>query len=205
MSWVPRVATLRNIKTGTLQVWRKQTNLQEVSHPLLSPSDERANVQSDALGWSENDFVSPDSCHKAYNKRNLKQSNMKKIFIISIITMLSSLFSCQAQNKGYKSLSADDYEKAIADTTVIRLDVRTAEEFANGHIRGAINIDVLKPDFEQKATATLPKSKTIAVNCRSGKRSKNAAAILTKNGYQVIELDSGFNGWQAAGKEIVKK
>lgn len=107
---------------------------------------------------------------------------MKKIFIMSILTMLSSLSSCQAQNKGYKSLSADDYEKAIADTAVIRLDVRTAEEFANGHIRGAINIDVLKSDFEQKA----------------------AAAILTKNGYQVIELDSGFIGWQAAGKEIVK-
>lgn len=119
--------------------------------------------------------------------------------------MLSSLYSCQAQNKGYKSLSADDYEKAIADTAVIRLDVRTAEEFANGHIRGAINIDVLKSDFEQKAAATLPKSKTIAVNCRSGKRSKNAAAILTKNGYQVIELDPGFIGWQAAGKEIVKE
>ena len=50
---------------------------------------------------------------------------MKKIFIMSIITMLSSLSSCQAQNKGYKSLSADDYEKAIADTAVIRLDVRT--------------------------------------------------------------------------------
>mgnify|MGYP001066554398 FL=1 len=130
---------------------------------------------------------------------------MKKIFIMSIITMLSSLSSCQAQNKGYKSLSADDYEKAIADTAVIRLDVRTAEEFANGHIRGAINIDVLKSDFEQKVAATLPKSKTIAVNCRSGKRSKNAATILTKNGYQVIELDSGFIGWQAAGKEIVKE
>ena len=41
--------------------------------------------------------------------------------------MLSSLSSCQAQNKGYKSLSADDYEKAIADTAVIRLDVRTAD------------------------------------------------------------------------------
>ena len=122
---------------------------------------------------------------------------MKKIFIMSILTMLSSLSSCQAQNKGYKSLSADDYEKTI--------DVRTAEEFANGHIRGAINIDVQKSDFEQKAAATLPKSKTIAVNCRSGKRSKNAAAILTKNGYQVIELDSGFIGWQAAGKEIVKE
>ena len=104
---------------------------------------------------------------------------MKKIFIMSILTMLSSLSSCQAQNKGYKSLSADDYEKAIADTAVIRLDVRTAEEFANGHIRGAINIDVLKSDFEQKAAATLPKSKTIAVNCRSGKRSSFAGGPPT--------------------------
>ena len=84
---------------------------------------------------------------------------MKKIFIMSIITMLSNLFSCQAQNKGYKSLSADDYEKAIADTAVIRLDVRTAEEFANGHIRGAINIDVLKSDFEQKASTLFRKAR----------------------------------------------
>ena len=67
---------------------------------------------------------------------------MKKIFIMSIITMLSSLLSCQAQNKSYKSLSVDDYEKAITDTTVIRLDVRTAEEFADGHIRGAINFPI---------------------------------------------------------------
>ena len=87
---------------------------------------------------------------------------MKKIFIMSILTMLSSLSSCQAQNKGYKSLSADDYEKAIADTAVIRLDVRTAEEFANGHIRGAINIDVLKSDFRRE----LPKRQA-KQECRS--------------------------------------
>ena len=66
---VQRVATVRNSKTGTLQVWRKQAYVQEVPHPLLSPSDERTNVQSDALGWSENDFVSPDCCHQAYHKR----------------------------------------------------------------------------------------------------------------------------------------
>lgn len=82
---------------------------------------------------------------------------MKKIFIMSIITMLSSLFSCQAQNKGYKSLSVNDYEKAIADTTVIRLDVRTAEEFADGHIRGAINIDVLKQTSSRRPPPLFPR------------------------------------------------
>lgn len=131
---------------------------------------------------------------------------MKKIYIMGIITMIASLFSCQAQNKdkGFESLSVDDYEKAIADTSIVRLDVRTTEEFEEGHIEKALNIDVMKSDFEQKATTTLPKDKTIAVNCRSGKRSKNAAKILVKNGYKVIELDAGYNGWTAAGKKVVR-
>lgn len=67
--FLQRVATIRFCKTGTLQVRREQANLQEMSHPLLSPSDEGTNVQSDALGWSENDLVSPDCCHQAYHKR----------------------------------------------------------------------------------------------------------------------------------------
>ena len=64
-----RVATVRNSKTGTLQVWRKQAYVQDVPHPLLSSSDERTNVQSNALGGTENDLVSPDCCHQAYHKR----------------------------------------------------------------------------------------------------------------------------------------
>lgn len=67
------------------------------------------------------------------------------------------------------------------------------------------NIDVLKDDFESRAVAALPKDKTIAVNCRSGKRSKNAARILVKNGFMVIELDSGYNGWVSQGMPITKE
>lgn len=44
----------------------------------------------------------------------------------------------------------------------------------------------------------------MAVYCRSGKRSKKAAAILSEKGYKVFELDKGFNSWQEAGKEIEK-
>lgn len=109
------------------------------------------------------------------------------------------MLSCNAQNEGFRSLTAEEYAKAIEDTTVVRLDVRTAEEFAAGHIANAVNIDVLQPDFESKAVAMLPKDRTIAVNCRSGKRSKNAAKILVKNGFTVIELNAGFNDWVAKG------
>ena len=123
---------------------------------------------------------------------------------MGIITMLCSLFGCSDQTEGFKSLSVEEYAKAIEDTTIVRLDVRTAEEYADGHIRKAINIDVLKSDFEQKAVATLPRDRIIAINCRSGKRSKNAARILVKNGYEVIELDSGFNGWTSKGMPVTK-
>lgn len=123
---------------------------------------------------------------------------------MGILTMLCSLLGCNAQTDGFKSLSVEEYAKAIEDTTVVRLDVRTAEEYADGHIEGTLNIDVLKSDFEKNVLATLPKDKTIAVNCRSGKRSKNAARILVKIGFKVIELDSGYNGWVGDGKPIVK-
>ena len=123
---------------------------------------------------------------------------------MGILTMLFSLTGCNAQSEGFKSLSVEEYAKAIEDTTIVRLDVRTAEEYADGHIEKTLNIDVLKYDFEQRAVAELPKDKTIAINCRSGKRSKNAARILVKNGYKVIELDSGFNGWTGKGMPVSK-
>ena len=127
---------------------------------------------------------------------------MKKLLFLS--AMLCSLLGCNAQTEGFTSLSVEDYANAIEDTAIVRLDVRTAEEFAEGHIANTLNIDVLKEDFESKAVAVLPKNKTIAVNCRSGRRSKNAAKILVKNGYTVIELDAGYNDWVAKGMQIVK-
>ena len=127
------------------------------------------------------------------------------IKLMGILIMLCSLFGCSsAQTQGFKSLTVDEYAKAIEDTGIVRLDVRTAEEYADGHIANTINIDVLKDDFEKKTKASLPKDKVIAVNCRSGKRSKNAARILVKNGFKVIELDAGYNDWLAKGMPVTK-
>ena len=128
-----------------------------------------------------------------------------KTIIMGILTMLCSLYGCSsAQTEGFTSLTVEEYAKAIEDTTIVRLDVRTAEEYADGHIANTINIDVLKDNFESKAKATLPKDKVIAVNCRSGKRSKNAAKILVKNDFKVIELDEGYNGWVNKGLPVTK-
>lgn len=122
----------------------------------------------------------------------------KKIVIMGLLSAIFGLFSCQAQSdKKFVSVDADEFEKIIADTAVIRLDVRTPEEYQEGHIDGAINIDVQNDSFEGKATSTLSKDKTIALYCRSGRRSKKAANILSAKGYKIIELDTGYSGWVA--------
>ena len=128
---------------------------------------------------------------------------MKKIFMI-ISAVLCNLLGCTAQQQKFESLDAEAFEQVISDTSVVRLDVRSIDEYASGHIAKAINIDVMKDDFTTKATSLLPKDKTIALYCRSGRRSKKAAGILVENGYKVVELNSGISGWINAQKEIVR-
>ena len=88
---------------------------------------------------------------------------MKK-WLLMFTTILCHLLGCTAQNPQFESLHTDDFEQLIADTTVVRLDVRTAEEFAEGHIANAVNIDVMQEDFSQKATELLPKDKAVAAD-----------------------------------------
>ena len=128
---------------------------------------------------------------------------MKKLFIF-ISAILCNLLGCTEQQQKFESLDAEAFEQVISDTSVVRLDVRSIDEYASGHIAKAINIDVMKDDFKTKATSLLPKDKTIALYCRSGRRSKKAAGILVENGYKVVELNSGISGWINAQKEIVR-
>lgn len=122
----------------------------------------------------------------------------KKIVIMGLLGAIFGLFSCLAQSdKKFVSVDAKEFEKVIADTAVIRLDVRTPEEYQEGHIDGAVNIDVQNDSFEDKATSTLSKDKTIALYCRSGRRSKKAANILSAKGYNIVELNTGYSGWVA--------
>lgn len=125
---------------------------------------------------------------------------MKRIlvFILFILVMIS----CNAQDTTYKSVSVDDFQKLLSQSNVICVDVRTQAEYNEGHIANSILLDVKNPEFEQQALQILPKDKTIAVYCRSGKRSKLAASILAKKGYTVVDLNNGIIGWSQSGKSI---
>lgn len=130
--------------------------------------------------------------------------NMKRLFIT--LVMGFSFFGLWGQNNKFKTVDVNDFERFISDTTVTLLDVRTAAEHAEGYIPGThFNIDVLEDSYTKVATETLPKDKPVALYCRSGNRSKNAARILAEKGYEVVELGSGFRGWVAAGKKTAKQ
>lgn len=92
-----------------------------------------------------------------------------------------------------------EFSKAIKDPSVYLLDVRPSEFYDTAHIAGAHNLDVTKPDFASLAEKTLPKDKTIAVYCNTGKHSAIAQDELLKLGFNVINLDNGINSWIEAG------
>ena len=121
---------------------------------------------------------------------------------MGLFASLCALVGCNAQNAAFKSVDVTEFEKIIADNNIVRLDVRTPEEYAEGHIDGAINIDVKQTDFEKRAMALLPTGKTVALYCRSGRRSKKAAQVLAARGFDIVELESGIIGWNDAKRPV---
>ena len=107
--------------------------------------------------------------------------------IVGIFLFLSSLFSCQ-QKGDFQSMNVEEFDSLIQNEDIQRLDVRTLAEYSEGHIAKTININVMDDSFASMADSLLQKDKPVAVYCRSGKRSKKAAAILSEKGYIVFEL-----------------
>jgi L-ascorbate metabolism protein UlaG (beta-lactamase superfamily)/rhodanese-related sulfurtransferase len=106
--------------------------------------------------------------------------------------------SCNCNN--WTDLTPDEFEKSyIADGTVT-IDVRTADEFAQGHLYHAVNIDWQKDGFMDEIKENFNTTLTLAIYCRSGKRSAAAAQALSDAGYKVLNLTGGYTAWTEAGK-----
>ena len=107
-----------------------------------------------------------------------------------------------ATSAAYRNLSVDEFAAMAADKANCILDVRTPNEFAAGHLAGAVNLDVNAPSFEAKARA-LDKSKVYLVHCASGVRSARACEKLGHLDFpQLFNLPGGFQAWKRAGKPV---
>ncbi len=123
---------------------------------------------------------------------------MRKLLSL-LLTTLGLTTSC-AQN--FENTDVEGFAQLIADSSVVVLDVRTASEYAEGHISGALLIDQGQSDFLEKAKAALPADKKIAIYCRSGRRSANAATRLAAEGYQCVNLKGGILAWKDSGQPV---
>ncbi|MBR1631764.1 MAG: rhodanese-like domain-containing protein [Paludibacteraceae bacterium] len=119
---------------------------------------------------------------------------MKRILFLQLC-LAAYLTQASAQSQPVL-LNADAFATYIASDSVQVVDIRTAAEFASGHIDGAVNIDFYAPDFVEQFTDRVDKSHPVAVYCRSGKRSASAALRLTQAGYRVTDLRGGVLEWQ---------
>ena len=95
----------------------------------------------------------------------------------------------------YHNLTPAQFAAGLRQPGAVLVDVRRPDEFAQGHLPGAVNIEVTAPDFAQRVAA-LDHTKPTYVYCRSGARSAKAAEQLTKTGFaRVSNLLGGVTDW----------
>ena len=119
--------------------------------------------------------------------------------------LLAALGLNTACSQNFENYDVKEFAELITDSSVVILDVRKTDEFAEGHIKGAILIDQFQSDFVEQAKDKLPTDKTIAVYCRSGRRSANAAGKLSDIGYKCVNLKGGILAWKEANMPVIKE
>lgn len=128
-------------------------------------------------------------------------SKATKLLLLTFSALATCCGNANSIQKPITSIGVEDFEYISALPDVRLIDVRTPKEYAEGHLAGAENIDVKATDFAERIKDI---KGTVAVYCRSGKRSLNAAKQLADLGCKVYDLTGGILAWQKAGKPTTK-
>lgn len=135
------------------------------------------------------------------NLKNMKRPNVH--FATAALAAICTLCACDKGNGTLSSVGPEAFQTVLGDRTFL-IDVRTPQEYAEGHISDAVNIDFKAGKFAERVESSVPKSVQVAVYCLTGKRSRAAARQLVRNGYNVIDLNTGIDGWTEASKPLSK-
>lgn len=117
-----------------------------------------------------------------------------KLYRVLFVLLFVNLGCGQSSSKPITEVSQDELQK------VVLVDVRTPEEYADGHLDNATNINWFDADFADQFKA-IDKDKTIYVYCKLGGRSAKAQEKLRSLGYQhVVNLEGGYDAWKKANQ-----
>ena len=118
-----------------------------------------------------------------------------RFFVQALMLLLASFTAILAQRVQFNS--TDIKEVLKKNKSIVIIDVRTAEEFAMGHLKSAQNIDIRQPDAYSKLDKLNPKT-TYLVYCRTNHRSGMAVDYMIQKGFKsVYQMMDGFPGWAA--------
>lgn len=135
-----------------------------------------------------------------------KTMYLKNIFSIFTLTLVLLFTACKDNSSAQeiKVISPQEVSKEVYEHGGQQLvDVRTLEEFNEGHLKNAQNICVTDDDFEENISK-LDKDKPIYLYCRSGKRSARAADILKNLGFkEIYDMEGGYLNWESEKLETV--
>ncbi len=135
------------------------------------------------------------------------QSRIGFVGATALILSLAAIVPLTAGTR-FPEVTVDQAQELIhkhtPDATFVIMDVRTPEEFAEGHLSGAMNVNVMAPDFERQLGA-LDRGKTYLVYCRTGNRSAKAIQVMERLGFRsVYHMFEGIVGWQKRAFPLVK-
>ena len=121
---------------------------------------------------------------------------MKRILALLFALCLLLLAGCgQQADAAYRQISQEEAKEMMDAGDAVVLDVREQSEYDEGHIPGAVLLPVGSIDEDTAAVVIPEKSATVLVYCRSGNRSKTAAAALAELGYTDVYEFGGINTW----------
>jgi len=137
----------------------------------------------------------------------MKRLTMSLIAFLMLPLMATACGVGEQTPEGYENAPiAHAYQHwqqgAASPIPFVMLDVRTVEEYNEGHIKGAVLIPV---QVLAERLAEVPKNKQVYIYCHSGVRSARASKLLAKHGFTNIEnVVGGFEAWKAAGYPVEK-
>ncbi len=127
---------------------------------------------------------------------------MKKLAIVLSVVFFISTLSCKKVENEVTKVTIEEMQTIMKSEDVQLIDVRTPEEYQEGYILNAQNIDYNSPTFEEDITK-LDKSKPVLLYCKSGNRSGKSSKIFFEAGFKTIyDLEGGITEWIDKGLEV---
>ena len=129
---------------------------------------------------------------------------MKKLLSLLLAGLVAGISNAAGEVSQEKPIPVEQAAKEIEAGAQL-LDVRTLEEWNEGHLKGAKRVTLSESGFADQVKAVFDPAKPIVVYCRSGKRGAKATKLLQDAGFTTVhDMAGGITAWQKAGKPVVK-